>query len=211
MSISLKRELLPNPCFGQRWRFCIGEQEVYLHSGEYSRGGLGEFFITLHDKGLVSPELQNKLTVFAIQSSKKLQKGCPIEIVRRDWLLSLRYETCPDGDDELRMYSHIVMAVFSTLGSAYLGAFFLTELVEIRSNRLPGSWVWVTSVYRGSLYQGSLLESNLDEYEGETLDPNDWLGPLQVKKDLPWCPNCEYIMAVDHVGYKCMKCGQSAD
>ena len=71
-----EREKLPNRRKGYAQKANVGGHKVYLHTGEYEDGRLGEIFIDMHKEGAAFRSLMNN---FAIAISLGLQYGVPLE------------------------------------------------------------------------------------------------------------------------------------
>ena len=76
------RKELPNRRCGFTQKSKIGGHKVYLRTGEYQDGSLGEIFIDMHKEGAAFRCLMNN---FAIAVSLGLQHGTPLE----EYILSL--------------------------------------------------------------------------------------------------------------------------
>ena len=77
---SREREKLPNRRKGYTQKAIVGGHKVYLRTGEYDDGRLGEIFIDMHKEGAAFRSLMNN---FAIAISLGLQYGVPLEEYRR--------------------------------------------------------------------------------------------------------------------------------
>ena len=75
-----EREQLPNRRKGYTQKAIVGGHKVYLRTGEYDDGRLGEIFIDMHKEGAAFRALMNN---FAIAISLGLQYGVPLEEYRR--------------------------------------------------------------------------------------------------------------------------------
>src|SRR5690606_20406102 len=71
-----ERERLPSRRTGYTQKAIVGGHKVYLHTGEYSDGRLGEIFIDMHKEGAAFRAMMNN---FAIAVSLGLQYGVPLE------------------------------------------------------------------------------------------------------------------------------------
>src|SRR5205085_11022748 len=70
------RERLPDRRKGYIQKAIVGGHKVYLHTGEYGDGRLGEIFIDMHKEGAALRAMMNN---FAIAVSVGLQYGVPLE------------------------------------------------------------------------------------------------------------------------------------
>ena len=75
-----ERRRLPDRRKGYIQKATVGGHKVYLHTGEFDDGELGEIFIDMHKEGAAFRSLMNN---FAIAISIGLQYGVPLEEYRR--------------------------------------------------------------------------------------------------------------------------------
>lgn len=113
-----QRRRLPNKRGGYIQKAKIGGHNVYLHTGEYQDGTLGEIFIDMHKEGAAFKALTN---AFAIAVSLGLQHGVPLtEFV--DAFIFNRFE--PNGpvigNDRIKMSTSIIDYIFRDLAVNYL-------------------------------------------------------------------------------------------
>ena len=114
-----QRRKLPNRRGGYIQKAKVGGHNVYLHTGEYDDGTLGEIFIDMHKEGAAFKALTNS---FAIAVSLGLQHGVPLrEFV--DAFVFSRFE--PNGpvmgNDRIKMSTSILDYIFRELAVNYLG------------------------------------------------------------------------------------------
>ena len=74
--VSREREKLPNRRKGYTQKAIVGGHKVYLRTGEYDDGRLGEIFIDMHKEGAAFRAMMNN---FAIAISLGLQYGVPLD------------------------------------------------------------------------------------------------------------------------------------
>ncbi len=113
------RRKLPDRRKGYIQKAAVGGHKVYLHTGEYDDGELGEIFIDMHKEGAAFRSLMNN---FAIAISIGLQYGVPLdEFV--DAFVFTRFEPAGkvDGNDQVRSATSILDYLFRELGISYLG------------------------------------------------------------------------------------------
>ena len=113
------RRKLPDRRKGYIQKAAVGGHKVYLHTGEYDDGELGEIFIDMHKEGAAFRSLMNN---FAIAVSIGLQYGVPLdEFV--DAFVFTRFEPAGPvtGNDSVRSATSILDYVFRELGVSYLG------------------------------------------------------------------------------------------
>jgi len=112
------RRKLPDRRKGYIQKAAVGGHKVYLHTGEYDEGELGEIFIDMHKEGAAFRSLMNN---FAISISIGLQYGVPLdEFV--DAFVFTRFEPAGrvDGNDSIRSATSILDYIFRELAVSYL-------------------------------------------------------------------------------------------
>jgi ribonucleoside-diphosphate reductase alpha chain len=113
------RRKLPDRRKGYIQKAAVGGHKVYLHTGEYDDGELGEIFIDMHKEGAAFRSLMNN---FAIAISIGLQYGVPLdEFV--DAFVFTRFEPAGTvtGNDTVKSATSILDYIFRELGVSYLG------------------------------------------------------------------------------------------
>jgi len=113
------RRKLPDRRKGYIQKAAVGGHKVYLHTGEYDDGELGEIFIDMHKEGAAFRSLMNN---FAIAISIGLQYGVPLdEFV--DAFVFTRFEPAGPvtGNDTVKSATSILDYIFRELGVSYLG------------------------------------------------------------------------------------------
>ncbi len=116
---TLGRERLPDRRRGYTQKAVVGGHKIYLRTGEYDDGRIGEIFLDLHKEGAAFRSLMNN---FAIAISIGLQYGVPLdEFV--DAFTFVRFEPSGvvTGNDRIKMATSIVDYVFRELAVSYLG------------------------------------------------------------------------------------------
>lgn len=114
-----KQRRLPNRRGGYTQKAKLGGQTVFLRTGEYEDGGLGEIFIDMHKEGA---GMRSLLNCFAIAVSLGLQYGVPLDEYV-DTFVFTKFEPSGmiQGNDHIRMSSSVIDYVFRELGITYLG------------------------------------------------------------------------------------------
>lgn len=113
------RRKLPDRRKGYIQKASVGGHKVYIHTGEYDDGELGEIFIDMHKEGAAFRSLMNN---FAIAISIGLQYGVPLdEFV--DAFVFTRFEPAGPvtGNDSVKSATSILDYIFRELGISYLG------------------------------------------------------------------------------------------
>ena len=120
------RTRLPDRRKGYIQKASVGGHKVYLHTGEFDDGNLGEIFIDMHKEGAAFRSLMNN---FAISVSIGLQYGVPLEDYV-DAFAFTRFEPAGevDGNDRITAATSILDYIFRELGVSYLNREDLSEL-----------------------------------------------------------------------------------
>ena len=113
------RERLPDRRGGYTQKAHVGGHKVYLRTGEYPDGRLGEIFIDMHKEGAAFRSLMNN---FAIAVSLGLQYGVPLEEYV-DAFTFTRFEPAGlvRGNDRIKNATSILDYIFRELAVSYLG------------------------------------------------------------------------------------------
>jgi ribonucleoside-diphosphate reductase alpha chain len=130
------RFLLPSRRGGYNQEARVGGHKLYLRTGEYEDGTLGEIFIDLAKEGAT---LKGILSCFAIAVSKGLQYGVPLE----EFVDTFTFQTFEprgmvEGHPNIKMANSIIDYVFRALGVEYLHQDELAQVPPIRDGDLPG-------------------------------------------------------------------------
>ena len=114
-----RRRRLPDRRAGYTQKSRIGNHKIYLRTGEYSDGTLGEIFIDMHKEGAAFRSMTN---CFAIAISLGLQHGVPLDEFI-DAFLFTRFEPngVVSGNPHIKMTTSIIDYIFRELAITYLG------------------------------------------------------------------------------------------
>ena len=113
------RSKMPDRRKGYIQKVTIGDHKIYLHTGEYDDGKVGEIFIDMNKEGELVKALMNN---FAIAISLGLQYGVPLdEFV--DAFIETKFEPSGEikGNDRILNASSILDYIFRELAISYLG------------------------------------------------------------------------------------------
>jgi ribonucleoside-diphosphate reductase alpha chain len=114
-----RRRPLPAKRMGFTQEAKVGGHKIYLRTGNYDDGSLGEIFIDMHKEGAAFRSIMN---CFAIAVSKGLQYGVPLEeFVETFTFTRFAPEGLVQGHPMLKMATSILDYVFRCLGVEYLG------------------------------------------------------------------------------------------
>jgi ribonucleoside-diphosphate reductase alpha chain len=138
MAASIERSMrtkLPERRTGYTQKATIGGHKVYLRTGEYDSGSLGEIFIDMHKEGAAFRSMMNN---FAIAVSIGLQYGVPLEEFV-DAFVFTRFEPSGivSGNEMIKMATSVTDYVFRELAISYLGRH---DLAHVEREDLAPTW-----------------------------------------------------------------------
>ncbi|RAI35259.1 vitamin B12-dependent ribonucleotide reductase [Rhodoplanes serenus] len=145
-----EREKMPDRRKGYTQKAVVGGHKVYLRTGEYDDGRLGEIFIDMHKEGAA---LRSLLNNFAIAVSLGLQYGVPLEEYV-DAFTFTRFEPSGpvQGNDTIKYATSILDYVFRELAVSYLSRF---DLAHVDPSAAGGFDALGKGVAEGKVPEGS--------------------------------------------------------
>jgi ribonucleoside-diphosphate reductase alpha chain len=128
-----KRHRLPDRRSGYTQKATVGGHKIYLRTGEYDDGSLGEIFLDMHKEGAAFRSLMN---CFAIAISLGLQHGVPLDEYV-DAFVFTRFEPngMVSGNDRLKMATSVIDYIFRELAITYLDR---DDLAQVSDEDLRG-------------------------------------------------------------------------
>jgi ribonucleoside-diphosphate reductase alpha chain len=128
-----RRRQLPSRRAGYTQKARVGNHKIYLRTGEYEDGTLGEIFLDMHKEGAAFRSMTN---CFAIAISLGLQHGVPLEEFV-DAFLFTRFEPNGgvQGNPHIKMTTSIIDYIFRELAISYLGRH---DLAHVEAEDLRG-------------------------------------------------------------------------
>ncbi len=212
---ALQRRRMPRKRRGVTQEARVGGNKVYLRTGEYEDGTLGEIFIDMHKEGAAFRSMMN---CFAIAVSLGLQYGVPLkEFV--DVFTFTRFEPQgPVDHPNIKFATSIIDYIFRLLGLEYMGR---TDLVQVKPNeqqlldlasvksqteKTPGA---TPAAKPSSPPQLAVIQGERAEpVEGKAENTlSDHLSTMMG--DAPFCDQCGHITVRNGACYKCLNCGNS--
>ena len=157
--LSRPRFLLPGRRSGFTQEARVGGHKVFLRSGEYADGTLGEVFIDLAKEGAT---LRGVLSCFAIAVSKGLQYGVPLE----EFVDTFTFQTFEprgmvEGHPNIKMSNSIIDYVFRALGVEYLHRDELAQIPPDRELSEPPRGLALDTGYQPELIEAT-MENDID-------------------------------------------------
>ena len=218
----VERRSLPAKRRGFTQKAKINGQAIFLRTGEYSDGTLGEIFIDMAKEGAT---MRSMLNCFAIAISIGLQYGVPLEEFV-DKFAFTRFD--PAGFVEhpnIKSTTSIVDFIFRVLGYEYLGRTDLVHVLDKPEVLNTGTDDW-DDVPSGLEYEktpelssvrvvGSVNNSSArPQRTGGSVKAESSLDAVNaaaksMQSDAPACNTCGHITVRSGTCYKCLNCGNS--
>ncbi|MFM7231386.1 MAG: vitamin B12-dependent ribonucleotide reductase [bacterium] len=212
----LHRRRLPRRRHGFTQEARIAGHKVFLRTGEYEDGKLGEIFIDMHKEGAAFRSMMN---CFAIAVSMGLQYGVPLEDLV-DQFCFTRFEPHGrvEGHDNIKVSTSVIDYVFRVLGYEYLDR---TDLAHVIDEAPSGQLVRrgaATDVNVGKEHRttkaptATAAPAAAAPVRGSDGDAGTMAVASQNKKllgDAPACDSCGHITVRNGTCYKCLNCGNS--
>jgi ribonucleoside-diphosphate reductase alpha chain len=205
-----ERRKLPDRRKGYIQKAAVGGHKVYLHTGEYDDGELGEIFVDMHKEGAAFRSLMNN---FAIAVSIGLQYGVPLEEFV-DAFVYTRFEPAGEvtGNDTIRSATSILDYIFRELGVSYLDRQDLANADPDELNAdglgrgladgLSGGEAQPASKFISKGFSRGAAPDNL------LFLPSRRPGPPASTNDLDMCPSCGDLSLSPRGGrFVCDACG----
>ena len=134
-----RRRRLPHRRGGYTQKAIVGGHKVYLRTGEYEDGSIGEIFLDMHKEGAAFRSLMNN---FAICVSLGLQHGVPLEEFVEAFTFT-RFEPngIVTGNRTIKMATSVIDYIFRELAINYLGRYDLAQIQQedLRSSSIGNS------------------------------------------------------------------------
>jgi ribonucleoside-diphosphate reductase alpha chain len=204
------RRRLPRKREGFTQEARIAGQKIYVRTGEYEDGTLGEIFIDMHKAGST---MRGMLDAFAIAVSLGLQHGVPLEKFVES-LTFTRFEPAGIVDHpNIKMATSVIDYVFRLLGMEYLGR---TDFVQVPPN--PED-LRVNINKRKRQQQQSQVVAKQEQAKEENKTQTQQSGPnleeaiqsniqaIRASSGAPLCIECGGMTKRSGSCYVCMDCG----
>jgi ribonucleoside-diphosphate reductase alpha chain len=227
--VNRPRFLLPERRQGWTQEARVAGHKVYLRTGEYPDGTLGEVFIDIAKEGAT---LKGVLGCFAIAVSKGLQYGVPLE----EFVDTFTFQTFEprgmvEGHENIKMSNSIIDYVFRALGLEYLNRTDIVQVPPKDKNKLKSidcgcsSDDCKCSSKQEPVIQVQKQEPVIQVQKQEpviqvqkqepalkpTLNSIDTVQEVlsDMMGDAPACDDCGHITVRNGSCYKCLNCGNS--
>jgi len=218
LSKIVERKTLPAKRRGYTQKARVGGQVIFLRTGEYTDGTLGEIFIDLAKEGSTLRSLMN---CFAISVSVGLQYGVPLEEFVEKFVFT-KFEPAGMVDHpNIKTTTSLVDFVFRALAFDYLGR---TDLVHVLNKPEVGNTGEDEDVtYLGKPELSSLIVTAPSASNTSSAPQQKAIQPVKaeagldmvnaaaknMQSDAPACNTCGHITIRSGTCYKCLNCGNS--
>ncbi len=195
------RARLPKKRRGFTQEARVGGHKIFLRTGEYMDGTLGEIFIDMHKEGAAFRSLMN---CFSMAVSVGLQYGVPLETFVEQFTFT-RFEPqgVVEGHENIKLSTSIVDYVFRVLGVEYQGRYDLAHVV-------PSATIQDPAESRQQEGANALANSLLPPFVAERAPASALDAQLEdMMGDAPVCDGCGHITVRNGACYKCLNCGNS--
>jgi ribonucleoside-diphosphate reductase alpha chain len=210
-----RRHRLPKKRKGFTQEARVGGHKVFLRTGEYEDGSLGEIFVDMHKEGAAFRSLMN---CFAISVSMGLQHGVPLDAYVRQFTFT-RFEPqgIVEGHPNIKFSTSIIDYVFRVLGVDYLKQYDFAQVPPKEEQEELQNPTDVAAVHRIEGSQPSEPPPAIEPIEQVTFGFDD-AAPQpsaldqqlsEMMGDAPMCDKCGHITVRNGACYRCLNCGNS--
>ena len=215
-----QRQKLPSRRGGFTQKAAVAGHKVYLRTGEYNDGRLGEIFIDMHKEGAAFRSLMHN---FAMAISIGLQYGVPLEEFVEAFTFT-RFEPAGpvDGHERIKMATSILDYIFRELAISYLGrndlAHVQIEEHDLRPDTIGDEYASVTvqeQVFEEQTLTPHIVASNdnivlhATGTHGQSMDARSQAKLKGYQGDA--CGDCgNFTMVRNGTCLKCVTCGATS-
>jgi ribonucleoside-diphosphate reductase alpha chain len=217
---------LPKKRTGFTQEASVGGHKVFLRTGEYEDGKLGEIFIDMHKEGAAFRSLMN---CFAMSVSVGLQYGVPLETFVEQFTFTRFEPHGPvSGHPNIKFATSIVDYMFRVLGVEYLKRY---DFAQVKPEEAPiddptaARFDEMTATALPSIAPAppsapslppppSVRPAKVEAVEAVAAAPATQHGALDAQLedmmgDAPLCDGCGHITVRNGACYRCLNCGNS--
>ncbi len=210
------RKPLPNRRSGYTQKATIAGHKIYLRTGEYQDGKLGEIFVDMHKEGAAYRSLMN---CFSIAISLGLQYGVPLEeYVDAFTFTKFEPNGVVVGHENIKMSTSVIDYIFRDLALRYLGRNDLVHVkpVDLKSDAISGEEEDEAQLEKVREVQSSSYHADgnvsVDSYQVLTKESNSKMEGEQRKRltaklkgyEGDACPDCNSMTLLRNGS--CLKC-----
>ena len=205
LSRVVQKKELPAKRRGFTQKASIDGQTVFVRTGEYGDGTLGEIFIDMHKEGATFRSLMN---CFAIAVSVGLQYGVPLEEYVEKFTFT-RFEPAGmvGGHANIKSATSIIDYIFRMLGYDYLNRTDLVHVITEQNVVIDNPTMQDSDVNTdtSNVYvPAPAKEAAYSMAKGQSVDLS-----MGAQSDAPACSSCGHTTIRSGTCYKCLNCGTS--
>ncbi len=220
LSRVVERKKLPQRRNGFTQKATVGGQTIFVRTGDYSDGTLGEIFIDIHKEGAAFRSIMN---CFAIAVSVGLQYGVPLEEYVDKFTFTRFEPSGPVDHPNIKSATSMLDYIFRLLGFEYLKRNDLVQVppkeaaidpatlkaaAEVRSSSNP---LETQELLFTELKTPVATKSTTNTTGAHQLETEDAAQHFlsNMMGDAPACDVCGHITIRNGTCYKCLNCGNS--
>src|SRR4030095_8341886 len=192
-----ERMRLPKKRRGMTHEARIGINKIYLRTGEYDDGRLGEIFIDMHKEGAAFRSIMN---CFAISVSLGLQHGVPLEEYVDAFTFTRFDPQGPVDHPNIKFATSIIDYIFRLLGLEYLGR---TDFVQVKPADTDQAEEKAVELLVASDVAKAERQAAMGQAQGTALEKQ----MKSLMGDAPFCDTCGHLTVRNGTCYKCLNCG----
>jgi ribonucleoside-diphosphate reductase alpha chain len=207
LSRVVQKKSLPYKRRGYTQKASIDGQTVFVRTGEYEDGTLGEIFVDMHKEGATFRSLMN---CFAIAISVGLQYGVPLEEYVEKFTFT-RFEPAGMvvGHANIKSSTSIIDYIFRMLGYEYLDRTDLVHVITEQKGVIGNPQMGDEDINpdTSNVYEPAPAKVSADtssRKQGLSVDLS-----MGVQSDAPSCNVCGHTTIRSGTCYKCLNCGNS--
>jgi ribonucleoside-diphosphate reductase alpha chain len=204
------RRRLPSKRHGITQEAKVGGNKIFLRTGEYEDGTLGEIFIDMHKEGAA---LRSVMNCFAMLVSMALQYGVPLDVLVEQFVFTRFEPQGPvQGHDRVKFATSVIDYIFRTLGVEYLKRDDLAHVTPEEAAATPQSAQTADPVVAAA---SPAIAAKAAQKSGPPVNPERLAASAQdqllgkLSGDAPFCDTCGHITVRNGTCYKCLNCGNS--
>ncbi len=216
LAMIVERRSLPAKRRGFTQKAKINGQALFLRTGEYSDGTLGEIFIDMAKEGAT---MRSMLNCFAIAISIGLQYGVPLEEYVEKFVFT-RFEPAGMVDHpNIKTTTSIIDFMFRALAYEYLGRTDLVHVLDKPEIANTGNEEWDINTptigdRKPELSEVRMIHTQVTKTSATATHKSHGLDAVSaanknMQGDAPACNTCGHITVRSGTCYKCLNCGNS--
>jgi ribonucleoside-diphosphate reductase alpha chain len=217
----LERHRLPTKRLGLTQEAKIGGLKLFLRTGEYSDGKLGEIFIDMHKEGAAYRSLLN---CFSMLTSIALQYGVPLEVLVEQFIFTRFEPQGPvTGHERVKFATSVIDYIFRSLAVEYLGRDDLAHVpaAEVASHTATSDSPALRAMAIATTPQMPYDPPPAAAGAPPAVEPVSAPAPGkrggsaqdallgELGGDAPFCDTCGHITVRNGACFKCLNCGTS--